>query len=134
MNNFPRLNWGKEQVRIFSKMLDAFFIVISTQCDVLYGVDDKFFEYWNKIGSVALLWRNAKCNINPGLSHFDQCALACAHLLAKHFRFVFCQNQHYHYLLFSEYSKTFFKQNCKFEFHRFSVKSATLTHYAQFLF
>ena len=27
-------------------------------------------------GSVALLLRNAKCNVNPGLSHFERCALA----------------------------------------------------------
>jgi len=27
-------------------------------------------------GSVALLLRNAKCNVSPGLSHFEGCALA----------------------------------------------------------
>ena len=38
-------------------------------------------------GSVALLWRNAKRNVNPGLRYFEQCLLACARLLANlHFR------------------------------------------------
>ena len=41
-----------------------------------------------QIGSVAL--QNAKCNVNPGLSHFQWCALACTHLFANldlHFGF-----------------------------------------------
>ena len=38
-------------------------------------------------GSVALLWRNSKYNVNPGLSYFERCLLACARLLANlHFR------------------------------------------------
>ena len=37
-----------------------------------------------KNGSVTLLWRNAKCNVNHWLSYFEQCALACLHL---HFAF-----------------------------------------------
>ena len=37
----------------------------------------------NNNGSVALLLRNAKCNVNPGLSYFEWCALACARLLAN---------------------------------------------------
>ena len=35
------------------------------------------------IRSVALLWRNSKCNVNPGLSYFEQCSLACACLLSN---------------------------------------------------
>ena len=46
------------------------------------------------IGSVALLWQNAKCNVNPGLSYFERCALASTHLLANfHFHFAFCQSK-----------------------------------------
>ena len=48
------------------------------------------------IGSVALLWRNAKCDINPGLSYFKRCSLACTHLLANlHLclHFTFCQSK-----------------------------------------
>ena len=37
--------------------------------------------------------QNAKCNVNPGLSHFERCALACARLLAKHLRFAFRQSK-----------------------------------------
>ena len=45
-------------------------------------------------GSVALLWQNAKCNVNPGLSHFECCVLACAHLLANlHLHFAFGQSK-----------------------------------------
>ena len=32
------------------------------------------------IGSVALLSRNAKRNVNPGLGYFERCLLACEHL------------------------------------------------------
>ena len=42
------------------------------------------------IGSVALLWQNAKRNVNPGLSYFKQCPLA---LLAKHLRLHFAFRQ-----------------------------------------
>ena len=42
------------------------------------------------IGSVALPLQNAKCNINPGLGHFEQCALAYASLLVNsHLHFAF---------------------------------------------
>ena len=34
-------------------------------------------------GSVALLWWNAKCNVNPGLSYFKLYLLACVRLLAN---------------------------------------------------
>ena len=48
----------------------------------------------NDNGSVALLLRNTKCNVNPGLSYFEHCALASAHLLANfHFHFAFCQSK-----------------------------------------
>ena len=43
-----------------------------------------------EIGSVALLWWNAKHNVNPGLSFFELCWLACACLVANlnlHFAF-----------------------------------------------
>ena len=49
------------------------------------------------IGSLlfgALLLRNAKRNVNPGLSYFEWCLLACAHLLANlHLHFAFCQSK-----------------------------------------
>ena len=46
----------------------------------------------NDNGSVALLLRNAKCNVNPGLSHFERCVLACTGLLADlHLHFSFRQ-------------------------------------------
>ena len=54
-------------------------------------------SYHNRVsnfGSVAL--QNTKCNVNPGLSHFEWCALACAHLLANlhlHLCFAFRQSK-----------------------------------------
>ena len=46
------------------------------------------------VGSVALLWQNVKCNVNPRLSHFEGCASASARLLANlHLHFVFCQSK-----------------------------------------
>ena len=49
---------------------------------------------FRNIGSVALLWRNAKHNVNPGLNSFEQRSLACAHLLANsHLRFAFRQSK-----------------------------------------
>ena len=57
-----------------------------------------FFD-WIKItdfGSVALIWRNTKCNVNPGLSHFEQCTLICMRVLANfhlHLHFAFCQSK-----------------------------------------
>ena len=48
-------------------------------------------------GSVALLWRNAKRNVNPGLSYFERCSLACLHILANlHLPFTFCDLSKYH--------------------------------------
>ena len=38
---------------------------------------------FSDIGSVALLWRNANCNVNSGLSYFEWCSLACMCLLAN---------------------------------------------------
>ena len=52
-------------------------------------------SYHNRVsnfGFVAL--QNAKCNVNPGLSHFEQCALACVRLLANiHLHFAFRQSK-----------------------------------------
>ena len=41
------------------------------------------------IGSVALLWRKAKRNVNPGLSYFERCSLACVRALISKFAFTF---------------------------------------------
>ena len=38
---------------------------------------------FSDIGSVALLRRNAKRNVNSGLSYFERCSLACVRLLAN---------------------------------------------------
>ena len=35
------------------------------------------------MGSVALLWRNTKRNVNPRLSYFELCLSACVRLLAN---------------------------------------------------
>ena len=46
------------------------------------------------MGSVALLWRNIKCNVNPGLSYFERYMVACAGFLANlHLHFTFCQSR-----------------------------------------
>ena len=47
-----------------------------------------------KIGyeSVALLWWNAKHNVNPGLSYFERYMVACAGFLAN-LHFTFCQSR-----------------------------------------
>ena len=45
-------------------------------------------------GSVALLWRNAKCDVKLGLSYFEQCSLACMCLLVNlHLRLHFAFRQ-----------------------------------------
>ena len=47
-------------------------------------------------GSVALHWQNAKHNVNPGLSCFERCLLACARLIANlhlYLHFAFCQRK-----------------------------------------
>ena len=48
----------------------------------------------DSMGSAALLWRHAKYNVNPKHSYFEQCTLACAHLLANiHLHFSFRQSK-----------------------------------------
>ena len=44
----------------------------------------------DSMGSAALLWRHANYNVNPKHSYFEQCALACACLLANLSIFTFC--------------------------------------------
>ena len=47
-----------------------------------------------EIGSIALLWWNAKCNVNPGLIYFERWALTCARLFANlHLHFAFRQSK-----------------------------------------
>ena len=49
---------------------------------------------FSDIGSVALLRRNAKRNVNCGLSYFEWCSLACMCLLANlYLHFVFHQSK-----------------------------------------
>ena len=46
------------------------------------------------IGFVALLWRKAKHNVNPGLSYLERCSLACMRLLANlHLHFAIRQSK-----------------------------------------
>ena len=61
------------------------------------------------IGSVALLWRNAKCNVNPGLSHFEQCAL---HF---HLHFAFYKSKATDPLLSFIYRNLFWIFNSRYE-------------------
>ena len=62
------------------------------------------FVYYYLLGSVALLWRNAKRKVNPGLSNFERCSLSCTCLLANlHLHFAFRQSkQHSPYVKFQK--------------------------------
>ena len=52
-----------------------------------------FWRVQRYYGSVALLWRNAKRNVNPGLSYFERCSLACLRILANlRLHFAICQS------------------------------------------
>ena len=71
-----------------------------------------------KNGSVALLWWNAKCNVNPLLSYFERCTLAYLHL-----HFVFRQSKamlqiYYKSRLYYRYDVEEYFQNdlCHYEY------------------
>ena len=82
--------------------LILFFAIWSSHLIILWLVPNiickiTFKTPWLNFGSVALLWRNAKRNVNPGLSYFERCSLACLHILANlHLPFTFCDLSKYH--------------------------------------
>ena len=65
------------------------FLMISSWEKRIYNRTWEILNFWLLN---ALLWQNAKCNVNPGLSHFEQRTLACTRLLAN-LHFVFCQSK-----------------------------------------
>ena len=99
------LHWNKV-------ILDKDYVVMDLVCARLFFIFAKFskgnvvtleksskigrkYQKLENYGSVALLWRNAKRNVNPGLSYFEQCSLACLRILANlHLRlhFAICQS------------------------------------------
>ena len=119
--------------------------------DLIYLNDNTY-----QIGSVALLWRNTKCNVNPGLSHFERCTLACARLIEIYIYIYILHfvnvKQHYHSTIYYIYRYittllcTYFKlhfyqfwwQNCVSAFGKiifqkkwWGPKKCTILHQSQ---
>ena len=59
------------------------FLMISSWEKCICNRISEILNFWLPNGPVALLWQNAKCNVNPRLSYFEQCMLAYAHLLVN---------------------------------------------------
>ena len=78
-------------------LLYFWLLKIQVSSDIIFSILTKYLSSY--IESIALLWRNAKHNVNPGLSYFERCSLACVRLSAN-------LHLHLHFALFRQSKAT----------------------------